>query len=655
MTPLDLSLCMIVKDEAAHLERCLSSVQGIVSEIIIADTGSQDGSIRIAERFGARVLRLPWDNDFSQARNKTLEEAGCAWILVLDADEEADAWPREELSLLLQNEDALGYYLPFINYLGEAAGPNDRDYVTDSVCRLFRNDARIRFRGRIHEEVVQSIMELPGAQIPFSTLRIRHYGYTQTEIRRKNKNQRNLGLIEIALTEQPERLTLHYALGTEYFQEKRYDKAAQIFIPLLQKVAPQDGYLSDLYLKTAYALTKSGYSEQAEQTMTEGLSLFPDFTDLIEAKACLFMEQRKYQEAYLLVRQALQIGDVSAKYTSSSGSGTYRSHWLAGHACDHMLQFREAAEHYFQAIALQADYYAAWREYIPLSLLLGDTARMASFLASHQESITEKHLGIILPAALSSGTCEWLEPALWTRKLEFPYSSIAFALYALLGGERKQAVQLLRKLHAKAPEHPDILAYLWAMAWSDGHRAPEPGYWHRLLSKHEHRLVGIQLRLGGDAVAPLREADLVYGMQLLVQTGAWEAVVALYRKADPRFPWAAMPLPLLLGLAKAPDAVKKRLCRLFEQKLTQAEDGAALDCTEFVLFSFLAQSCGEALPVQTLKRASRLLAAHPAAMAAAAHQWLAHAGRAYDGLAAKPMDASLLLRFSRLQSTNIIG
>ena len=37
-----ISLCMIVKNEADVLHRCLSSVEAAVDEIIIVDTGSED-------------------------------------------------------------------------------------------------------------------------------------------------------------------------------------------------------------------------------------------------------------------------------------------------------------------------------------------------------------------------------------------------------------------------------------------------------------------------------------------------------------------------------------------------------------------------------------------------------------------------------------
>ncbi len=82
-----LSLCMIVKDEAEMLPECLASVQGVVDEIVIVDTGSTDDTVAIAHAAGAKVVHEPWQNDFARARNAALAHATGDYVLQLDADE----------------------------------------------------------------------------------------------------------------------------------------------------------------------------------------------------------------------------------------------------------------------------------------------------------------------------------------------------------------------------------------------------------------------------------------------------------------------------------------------------------------------------------------------------------------------------------------
>jgi glycosyltransferase involved in cell wall biosynthesis len=99
-----ISLCMIVKNEEKTLERCLRSVDGIVDEIVIVDTGPEDTTKAIAGRFTSRVPDFEWIDDFSAARNYSFAQATMDYILWLDAD---DVLLPEDRTKLLELKNTL--------------------------------------------------------------------------------------------------------------------------------------------------------------------------------------------------------------------------------------------------------------------------------------------------------------------------------------------------------------------------------------------------------------------------------------------------------------------------------------------------------------------------------------------------------------------
>ena len=82
-----ITLCMVVKNESLLIQRAIASVESIVDETIVVDTGSTDGTRKLAKAAGARVLRYEWDGSLGRARNLYVENATSDWILVLDGDE----------------------------------------------------------------------------------------------------------------------------------------------------------------------------------------------------------------------------------------------------------------------------------------------------------------------------------------------------------------------------------------------------------------------------------------------------------------------------------------------------------------------------------------------------------------------------------------
>jgi len=134
-----ISAAMIVRNEEAVLAECLRSIHDEVDEIVVTDTGSSDRSREIAAAFGAHVLKRAWDDDFSAARNHSLEAASGDWILYIDADERLDVARHGGLRQTVTRPGMAAFLMRCQPRLG---------FTTYLEARLFRRDPRIRFTGR---------------------------------------------------------------------------------------------------------------------------------------------------------------------------------------------------------------------------------------------------------------------------------------------------------------------------------------------------------------------------------------------------------------------------------------------------------------------------------------------------------------------------
>ncbi|WP_338461496.1 glycosyltransferase [Synechococcus elongatus IITB7] len=220
----NVSLCMIVRDEAELLPRCLASVKDQVDELIVLDTGSRDRTPEIATEAGAKLLHTDWADDFSAARNQAIAAATGDWILVLDADEELipEAWT--ELRSQLDQPEALAFTV-----LREETQAGQVPY--SRLSRLFRNRPEIRFQRPYHELVDDSLLALqqqePNWRITaWPTPVIRHYGYGRDRLQQRGTAERMRRSLETWLAEHPEDAYLCSKLGGLLVQEGDL-KAAQ--------------------------------------------------------------------------------------------------------------------------------------------------------------------------------------------------------------------------------------------------------------------------------------------------------------------------------------------------------------------------------------------------------------------------------------------
>jgi|HubBroStandDraft_4_1064222.scaffolds.fasta_scaffold53589_2 hypothetical protein len=226
---------MIVRDEEAVLEACLASIDPVVDEIVIVDTGSVDRSLGIAARYGARILHRPWDDDFATPRNLGLDHAAGEWILYIDADERLTGTDRDALEGLLTDAREIAFRIllrpevgmtPYLEY------------------RLWRSDPRIRFEGAIHERVVGAIHAVAEADRRPVTdcldLLLEHVGYEGDQ---RRKHLRNLPLLERFVRDHPEHLYARHHLATVLDGLERQGEAEALLeetVAYVREVAPWD-------------------------------------------------------------------------------------------------------------------------------------------------------------------------------------------------------------------------------------------------------------------------------------------------------------------------------------------------------------------------------------------------------------------------------
>jgi tetratricopeptide (TPR) repeat protein len=237
---------MIVRDAEKDLPRCLDSVQDVVDEIVIADTGSIDNTCALAAQYGARVLQIPWEDDFAQARNQALAPVTADWVLMLDADEQLDPAARQSIPDLVLRSSISGYLVTIRNYVtglheriwDKPAKPNDSPlegtqaypaFVEHENVRLFRRQPHITFVGRVHETVGHRITEA-GGLLEKADFCIHHFGMTVAPEARAQKNHFYRELSRRKVQERPGDGQALFELGLMEFDNfHNYEDALRCF------------------------------------------------------------------------------------------------------------------------------------------------------------------------------------------------------------------------------------------------------------------------------------------------------------------------------------------------------------------------------------------------------------------------------------------
>lgn len=349
-----LSVCMIVKNEAKSIGRCLESIVDIANEIIVVDTGSIDNTKEIAKKYGAKIYDFEWIDDFSKARNYSIDKATGDWILILDGDDEFEKQDADKLLDIVNNSDEGDIFIfNTICYLGDAPG---NEKIMNVNIRLFKNKSQFRYQGRIHEGIRPQNKDVI---TKFSDIRIYHYGYINTFVKDQNKRERNMRILKMELEENPDNPYWLFCIGNEYFALNELDKALDYFLSSYEKCNIQDIYAPKVLIRIIMIYDALGKPNEALKYIDEALSNYPQYTDVEFLRGGIYHKLGHITKAIRSFQRCIELGEPPSTLNFLMGVGSYKAYYALGNVFHQVSDYDEALKYYNQTLLSKNDFYDA--------------------------------------------------------------------------------------------------------------------------------------------------------------------------------------------------------------------------------------------------------------------------------------------------------
>ena len=288
---LPISVCMITKNEEKRIGRCLESLAPYGFEIVIVDTGSTDRTKAIAARYTSCIYDFTWIDDFSAARNFSLEKASNNWIFMMDCDEWIESVDIEEMNYFRKHlSDAVGS----VTRQNITGTPDNPGRTIDYTERFF-NRKRYHYTGRIHEQVTPKYGKNFEAFL-LNTI-IGHDGYLMTDKQREEKSHRNVSLLEKELADHPDNPYIMYQLGKGYEIINDYVSAASYYEKaLMHDLDPELAYVHALVIAYGEALLATGKHTKALE-LERYKDSFPSSADFAYLMGMIYLNNTLYENA----------------------------------------------------------------------------------------------------------------------------------------------------------------------------------------------------------------------------------------------------------------------------------------------------------------------------------------------------------------------
>ena len=468
---LQISVAVFVRDDARDMERWLENTAVYANERIVVDTGSTDGTRRLAETAGARIVDFVWRDDFAAARNAAIHAVRGDWAVVLDADESFFD-PSEVRAYLAMVDVTMPHVdavlLPIVHVDEDA---DERETGRAPHIRLLRMGRSLFYEGRVHEALRKEGGE-PVLYHESVALAIRHVGYSSTRIRAKH--ERNLALMEQRIEEAGLQPGDSRYLADTYYGLGKYASALIYARAALKEDVVSLGAQSHLHHLLLNAMEKERVP-LAEQIAAARMAcrLFPALPDF-HGRLGLLLAALGDRQALDALTRALKLDEHPA---DAKGEASEFSTWAGAVSAARARLLMEAGEtvaaqeELTRAFALDQahedapDVYAelhckedAGQVLTTLRELLGDDAETLGVLTRFADSHGWLSLACAARAELTRLTgCAVAEPVIYQQVRTKAPSVLGAQLVAALSQSVREMPEILLRLEQERKRESPML------------------------------------------------------------------------------------------------------------------------------------------------------------------------------------------------------
>ncbi len=337
---LPISVCIIAKNEEKHIEECLRRLASYGFEIVVADTGSTDCTIELAQKYTDKIYHFNWCDDFGAAKNYAMTKASHDWILSIDCDEYIESVDMVLLADYMKEYPSAAGRILIRNRFTE----NDQTSYEQVRVTRFVNRRYYHFEGAVHEQLVP----IPGPDqtaaakyVYPAPITLLHVGYDGSAEEMHDKSRRNIALLEKELESRGPDPYIYYQLGQSYRKLHDYDQALQYYdLGLAMDVDPAADYVKNMVESYGYTLLDLKRNQDALNLLGvyDAFAVRADFVFLM---GLIYMNNGLFDDAVREFQKATTMEEFAV-----DGVNSYKANYNIGVIYECTGYTKEALEAY---------------------------------------------------------------------------------------------------------------------------------------------------------------------------------------------------------------------------------------------------------------------------------------------------------------------